>query len=297
MGDGYCPVKPEITIGLPVWNAAPFLEDALRSIFAQTFSDWELIAVDDGSRDGSAAILRRLRDPRVRVIADGEHRGLGARLNQIVAEAAGPFIARMDADDLMHPERLAREHAFLRANAEVDVVGCGVISFDAAEQPISVRQSPAGHAAITAAPLTGFGIVHASVLGRAEWWHKHRYNEQNRGCEDWELWFDSRGQSTFANIPEPLYFYREQQAYSFRGYAGDKLQLAELVWKKRRPGGGLASLTAAAGHIARIGVYAVAQLLGRQGTLIRRRGVPPGEEHRRFFEEGLRRVRSTALPA
>lgn len=278
-----------------MWNAAPFLEDALRSIFTQTIRDWELIAIDDGSRDGSAEVLRRLKDPRVRVLVDGEHLGLGARLNQIVSQAGAKHIARMDADDLMHPDRLARQIAFLEANTDVDVVGCGLISFDNREQPISVRRFPALHSQITADPLSGFALAHASVLGRAEWWKKHPYNERNRGCEDWELWFDSQTQSRFANIPELLYFYREQQAYTFRGYARDKAELAALLWRKRTELG-ITAAAASAAQWARIGIYAMAHLMGGEAALIRRRGEPPRDGDRELFTAATQRIRSTVLP-
>src|SRR5438874_1140893 len=117
---------PRLTIGLPVYNARLFLEDTLRSIFAQTFTDWELIAVDDGSTDGSGALLERLRDHRVRVFIEKGNRGLAARLNFIHENARGTYIARMDADDMMHPERMARQLAFLDQHPEVDVVGCSL---------------------------------------------------------------------------------------------------------------------------------------------------------------------------
>lgn len=289
-------LNPTLTLGLPVWNAAPFLEDALRSIFAQTFTDWELIAVDDGSQDDSAALLRRVNDPRVRVVVDGQHRGLGARLNQIIADAKGRYIARMDADDLMHPQRLARQFAFLEANAQVDVAGCGLVSFDAGEQPISVRHLPAAHAEITAHPLSGFPLAHASTVGRGEWWRKHRYNEQNRACEDWELWFESHRHSRFANLPELLYFYRETQAFSFRGYAHDKAALAALQWGKRTEVGAAAAGAAVMGEWARIGAYAAAHLLGAEQSLVRRRGQLPSEAEAAAFREALARIRATRLP-
>ncbi len=274
---------------------APFLEDALRSAFAQTFSDWELIAIDDGSTDGSSAILRRLKDPRVQVLADGEHRGLGARLNQIVSLAAGRYIARMDADDLMHPERLARQLAFLESHPEVDVVGCGLISFDAGERPISVRHLPAAHSQITADPLRGFALAHAAVLGRAGWWTEHRYNERSRGCEDWELWFESYAESRFANLPELLYFYRETQAYSWRGYARDKMELAAMLWSKRARLG-VAAAAAGITQCARIGVYGIAHLLGLEAALIQRRGQRPSNPEREIFAHARQQIRATALP-
>lgn len=289
-------MSPTITIGLPVWNATPFLDDALRSVFAQTFEDWELIAVDDGSTDDSAGILRRLKEARVRVVAGGERRGLGARLNQIVAQAAGRYIARMDADDMMHPERLAHQIAFLKENPDVDVVGCGLVSFDARERPTGVRRLPSDHAEITADPLSGFHLAHASTVARTEWWRKHPYNERNRGCEDWELWFGSRGDSRFANLPGLLYFYREEQAFSFAGYARDKAELAALLWNKRADLGLIAAAAAAAGHWGRIAVHALAHVFGAEQSLVRRRGRPLTDSETAAFQQACERIRSTTVP-
>ena len=111
-----------VTIGIPFYNAKHTLADAIRSVFAQTFQDWELILADDGSTDGSAEIARMVDDPRVTVISDGMNRGLPYRLNKITELARADYIARMDADDLMHPERLTLQVQYLDANPAVDVV-------------------------------------------------------------------------------------------------------------------------------------------------------------------------------
>ena len=289
-------MNPTVTIGLPVYNAAPFLEDALRSIFAQSLTDWELIAVDDGSSDGGVALLQRLRDARVHVLVDGEHRGLGARLNQIVALAAGKYIARMDADDLMHPGRLQRQITFLENNPAVDVAGCGLISLDVRGRPIGVRRLPSAHQDIIARPLRGIPLAHATVVGRTAWWKKHPYNERSRNCEDWELWFSSLGDSRFANLPEPYYFYREAHAYSFSGYTRDKGELARFLWGQRTRFGAPAAAAAVLGQWARIAVYALAHLAGLDTSLVRRRGVELREEERAACESAIEKVRGVALP-
>src|SRR5438309_10301144 len=92
--------RVSVSIGIPFLNARRFLADAVRSVFAQTCDDWELLLVDDGSTDGSLDVVRSIDDPRVRVISDGTNRGLCARLNQIASLARGKYLARMDADDL-----------------------------------------------------------------------------------------------------------------------------------------------------------------------------------------------------
>ena len=118
---------PRVSVVLPVRNAAATVARAIASIGAQTFSDWELIVVDDGSTDGTREILREIAraEPRLRVIGRGPE-GVAAAANTGAAAARGEFVARMDADDVSHPERLAAQVAFLGApeNRDVGVVGC-----------------------------------------------------------------------------------------------------------------------------------------------------------------------------
>src|SRR5688572_8039312 len=111
--------RPCVTVGIPFLNGKRTLVDAVRSVFAQTFTDWELILMDDGSTDGSADLVRGIDDPRVRLVSDGVNRGLCDRLNQIASLAQGRYLARMDADDLMHAQRLERQVAYLNRHADV----------------------------------------------------------------------------------------------------------------------------------------------------------------------------------
>jgi len=128
-----------VTIGIPFLNARRSLAAAVRSVFAQTHSDWELLLVDDGSSDGSIDVVRRLDDPRVRLVRDGSHRGLCARLNQIAATARGTYLARMDADDVMHPERIERQLALLGADPGVDLVDTATFMCELAALGLSVN--------------------------------------------------------------------------------------------------------------------------------------------------------------
>ena len=124
------PQIPALSVVLPIYNAAETLPLALKSVLRQTFSDFEVVAVDDGSEDGSDEILRDFADTdeRVKPILR-PHRGLIPALNEGFACAQGPFIARMDADDMSHPKRLELQYEFLRSNPEVSVVSCLVQSF------------------------------------------------------------------------------------------------------------------------------------------------------------------------
>jgi glycosyltransferase involved in cell wall biosynthesis len=121
---------PAISVLMPCYNTASTLEEALESLHCQTFSDFEIVAVDDGSTDDTAAILQdwRALDGRLQVFHQ-EHAGIIAALNCGLAACRAPLVARMDGDDRCHPERLARQAAFLETHEEVGVVGCLVEGF------------------------------------------------------------------------------------------------------------------------------------------------------------------------
>src|SRR3954454_21211634 len=112
-------IKPELTIGIAFRNPGQDFAIALQSVFAQSFADWELMLCDDGSTDGALEFARSLDDPRIRVINDGRSRGLAPRLNQMVLLARSNYFFRMDADDIMHPDRLLRQLAVLQRSGAV----------------------------------------------------------------------------------------------------------------------------------------------------------------------------------
>src|SRR3954468_5751633 len=155
-------MPPELSIGLPSFNAGRFFREAVQSILAQTFTDWELILIDDGSTDGSFSTLAGFNDSRIRIYSDGRHRGLAARLNQIASLARGKFIGRMDADDLSHPRRFQMQVEFLRRHDEIDGAGTTLLSFDRVYRVVGRRTFPADMAGIAADPLHGIRIAHAT---------------------------------------------------------------------------------------------------------------------------------------
>ena len=287
---------PALTIGLPVHNAAPYLKHCLQSIFAQTFTDWELVIVDDGSDDDSALFSLSLADPRVRMFAHDHRRGLAACLNKITAEARGNYIARMDADDIMHPERLARQLLFLDQHPDVSGVGCGLAILDRNLAPIGCRLLPQEHQAICSEPLHGFRIAHASYVGRAEWFRKHPYNEFNRGCEDWELWASSFRQSHFSNLAEPLYFYRELDSFTLPKYLDKKRAFASHLWARRRQFGIWHTATECIRQYAHMMLYLGAAALGATDRLLLNRNQPLPEDAAKSVLEALHRVLAVQLP-
>jgi glycosyltransferase involved in cell wall biosynthesis len=206
-----------LTVGLPFLNSERTLLDAVRSIYAQTLTDWQLILVDDGSTDTSLSLARSIRDPRVMVVSDGRNRGLAYRLNQIASLARGKYLARMDSDDLMHPRRLWKQVSFLEENARVDVVGTQAYTIDAENNPTGIRGVDPLDTRLAAVLKKGL-MVHPTVMGRLAWFQGNRYDERFIRAEDHELWCRTCSGNSFARLDEPLYFYREGPSVNLRNY-------------------------------------------------------------------------------
>jgi glycosyltransferase involved in cell wall biosynthesis len=268
----------------------------LQSIFAQTFQDWELLLVDDGSDDGSTELLSLLDDPRVRVLKSGPRLGLAARLNQIIQAARGPYFARMDADDMLDKRRFEMQVSYLRDHTDVDVVGTGLIILDNLGKPTGARLFDTDHACICKDALVGIQLEHASVIGRTEWFREHPYNDKNRSCEDWELWFKSHETSRFANLREPLYYYREFASFSLGKYVDGKLRIARLQWDRRADFGLLPTSRNCLGQFLRIILYMVADLAGFKDYLIRRRSKPIDSDTRTHVLAATEEILNLALP-
>lgn len=201
-----------VTIGIPFYNAEATLLDAIRSVFAQTHTNWELILIDDGSTDRSLKLAQTINDPRVTVYSDGENRRLAARLNQLTKLAKYDFIARMDADDLISPVRLEKQLELLLSKPNVDLVSTGLCSLNDDCEPVGIRCVTAEHLITTTGLLSGgSGIVHASLLARRAWFERNPYKESMLKSQDTNLWVRSYSKNDLHVdfIREPLYYYRE----------------------------------------------------------------------------------------
>jgi glycosyltransferase involved in cell wall biosynthesis len=222
-----------VTIGLPFYNDRSTLELAIKSVFAQTYQNWELILVDDGSTDGSLNIAKKITDKRVRLISDGENKGLIFRLNQIVSLAKGKYLARMDADDLMQSTRIEKQVEYLVTNPDVDLVDTGTYSIYRDGTPKGKRflndintdaKQVIKHAL----------LLHASLTGKTSWFVKNPYDEEYVRAEDYELWCRTFRYSEFRRIKEPLYIVREGKI-NLKNYLKSSQTTRKIV-KKYGPG-------------------------------------------------------------
>jgi len=194
---------------MSVLNGGEQLQMAVRSIVEQTFEDWELLIVDDGSTDGAIEKLSFLNDRRVVVIRDGLNKGLSARLNQAVNMARGQYFARMDHDDISHPKRFELQVAFLRANPHIDLLATKCVTINEADQIIGCLPFASIHHEICARPWLGFPMPHPSWMGKIKWFQQNAYQDPAPYCcEDNELLLRAHKFSSYHAIEPELLAYR-----------------------------------------------------------------------------------------
>lgn len=121
------PLHPLVTVAVPAWNAARFIGECVESVLAQTFADFELLIVDDGSDDDTCGVVERYSDSRIRLLRNS-HDFIKTR-NTLLSQARGKYMAFVDADDRMLPDRLEVQTAFMEAHPGVDVLGGGILAF------------------------------------------------------------------------------------------------------------------------------------------------------------------------
>lgn len=206
-------VQPAISVAMSVYNGERFLAEAIDSVLAQTFTDFEFLILDDGSSDATPSIIRAYaaRDNRIRPIIR-ENRGLIASLNQLIEEACAPIVARMDADDICHPERFERQYAFLRERPEYGVIGCSSEDIDEQGRTLLLKGTghPLDHEAFLATIGTGGQLIchPAAMFRRDVVLGVGGYHAAFRHCEDFDLWLRLASVTRLGNLPERLIRYR-----------------------------------------------------------------------------------------
>jgi hypothetical protein len=203
---------PKITVLMPVLNAENFLAEALESVWRQSFGDFELLAVDDGSTDRTPEILASCRDRRLRVLRNENRLKLAGALNRGLDEARGEFIARMDADDLMRRDRLARQVAYLARHPEIGCCGGRVKPFGRGAHATLHYPSASDQIQVFCMFYTPF--AHPSVMFRRKWFDKEglSYDGAYYPAEDYELWARTVIRFPCGNLSRVLVDYRVHTA-------------------------------------------------------------------------------------
>jgi glycosyltransferase involved in cell wall biosynthesis len=219
-------MTPTVSVLMPVHNAERYLAEAVESILGQTFADFEFLIIDDGSTDRSRAILERYaaHDERIH-LTSRPNTGYTVALNELLGLARGELVARMDADDVALPERLARQVEFLGAHAEVVCVGTAVHMIDAAGRFLRDVHPGMDHEEIQKRALAGdCPLNHPSVMmRRAAVEAVGRYHPEFEPAEDLDLWLRLGEVGRLVNLPEVLMKYRQHVASFSEQY--QRLQL------------------------------------------------------------------------
>jgi glycosyltransferase involved in cell wall biosynthesis len=200
--------KPRVTVLMSVYNGERFLAEALESILAQTWTDFEFLIINDGSTDRSRKIILSYGDPRIRLLDNPTNIGLTKSLNRGLELARGDMIARQDADDLSHPARLSKQVAFLEEHPEVALLGTRASLIDAwgryLPDLLTRRATTANGIKWQLMVYTPF--VHTSVMFRREivWTKLGGYKEDFKRRQDYEFWSRIAAAHAVANLPENL---------------------------------------------------------------------------------------------
>lgn len=202
--------SPQISVLMPAYNAAKFIEESIKSILNQTFKDFELIIVDDASQDNTWKIITRLakKDSRMRIYRNRYNLYIAGNRNRLLTLARGEFIAWQDADDISMPTRLAKQYEFLKPNKDVGIVGAYLQFFDGVKS-LSIRKYLLEDSSLRRTIFRFSPVAQPVAMIRKECFvYAGLYNLNYPPAEDLDMSFRIGRKYKFANLPEVLLRYR-----------------------------------------------------------------------------------------
>ena len=218
----------QLSVLMPVYNAEAYLQEALDSLYNQTFTDFEIIIIDDASTDKTSEILAQQTDSRLKVTTGKTNKGLAARLNEAFLKSSGRYIARMDGDDICHPQRLEKQIRFLDENSKIDICGTNFTTFPSGKEV----KMPENHQKIIKRHLFTTGLCHPSVMMRRYVLENASY--PNFSCaQDYGLWVVLEQQGyRFSNIQKSLLQYRIHTSSTTAKKSGQKAKFHNQIHKQ-----------------------------------------------------------------
>lgn len=198
---------PSVSILMPVYNAEPYLSEAIQSMLNQTYVDFELIILDDCSTDRSAEVVQTFSDARIVYHRNEVNSGLANNLNTGLKLATGKYIARMDGDDISLPHRLQTQVDFLESHPDIDLCSCAMQMFGADNQ-LWIRDRDPEQVKITM--MFYSAVLHASSVFRRDVFEKNNlyYKQETFPAEDYDLWARAAFFFRMVNLPDVMYLYR-----------------------------------------------------------------------------------------
>jgi glycosyltransferase involved in cell wall biosynthesis len=295
---------PLVSITSAFYNGERFLLDMVKSVFAQTFIDWELILLDDGSTDDSLELAKSIDDPRVRVFSNGKNLGIPTSLNRITDLSHGKYIARMDSDDMSSGTRIEKQVAFMESHPDVDVVSCGKVSLDENDNPAGQYYAKTTHEEICK-PRRRFcnmfypyyGMNHPVIFAERSWFQKHRYDESISRSSDYELFLRTYETSRYANISEPLFYFRLTSAFSLKKQFRARRDVARFTFAYHAKRGRYdKAVLNAVYRYAKFAAELAHCAVGARNKLLARRYDAMAQQDREYYREEIRQIKNFILP-
>lgn len=200
---------PPVTVFIPAHDREAFVGAAIDSVLAQTWRDLECLVIDDGSRDGTRDVVRARADPRVRLIENGENRGIPRTRNRGIDEARGEYLAILDSDDLARPHRIERQVAFLDTHPAVAGVGSWARVVDSEGRPLRLQKCPTTSPGLAFTNMFRCAPRQSTLMFRREVLLRQRYREDCPVSQDLELFGRLARHEGLAAIPEDLVLLRQ----------------------------------------------------------------------------------------
>jgi glycosyltransferase involved in cell wall biosynthesis len=200
---------PEVTVLMPVYNGEKFIREAIESVLAQNYNDFEFLIINDGSTDNTLELIQSFKDERIRLIHNDRNIGLIKTLNRGIDLAMGKYIVRMDSDDICLPTRLRKQVSFMESNPEVGISGSWFQIYNTKK----IIKHPIDHESIKVALFQYCALGHPTVIMRKDLLLKFdlNYNEEYLHAEDYDLWSRCIHLFPLANLPEVLLYYRNHE--------------------------------------------------------------------------------------
>ncbi|MBI3520540.1 MAG: glycosyltransferase [Bacteroidetes bacterium] len=222
-------ISPLVSVVMSVYNGESYLRDAIDSVLQQSFTDFEFIIINDGSKDNSLSIIRSYDDQRMVLVDNDGNKGLIYSLNKGIELSKGKYIARMDADDLCLPERFKKQVDFLESHPTIGVVGCDYISFNNAQSTTVTSIYKSNE--IKSFLLFTATMCHPTLMLRKQVLMDHHlsYSENAKHVEDYDLWTRMALHTDFCNLNQVLFKYRDHAQQVSRQYRDIQLKNSNNV--------------------------------------------------------------------
>ena len=224
--------NPLVSVLMPVYNAEKHLQEAMDSILNQSYTNFEFVIINDGSKDNSETIINSYQDTRIKLIVNPANKGLIYSLNEGISQCTGKYIVRMDADDISLPDRIKEQVNFMEAHPEVGVCGCDYVHFNGTSE--KKYSAMTDHDEIMSYMIFNSAIVHPSLILRTSVLQTLQpvFNEGYSHSEDYELWSKLLFKCKFSAVSKLLFKYRVHEAQVTNQHNVKQLESANKVRKE-----------------------------------------------------------------